>query len=221
MSESITVANTRVNIDTHPSKCPVCSFGIQPVLRAVSMNNNNFSQHTIINIAYECTHSKCKTLFIASYKMFHQTGSTWVLFDTQPRKYQPQQSDQDILDLSSSFISIFDQASQAESIGLNEICGVGYRKALEFLIKDYCISEDPESIDEIKSMPLGAVIRKFISDSNIQKCATRATWLGNDETHYVRKWDSKDIEDLKILIQLTCSWIKTDVLTKRYLEEMR
>lgn len=27
----------------------------------------------------------------------------------------------------------------------------------------------------------------------------RAAWLGNDETHYVRKWPEKDVKDLKSL----------------------
>ena len=45
-------------------------------------------------------------------------------------------------------------------------------------------------------------------------------WLGNDETHYVRKWEEKDIRDLKILIRLTESWIQNSILTDKYLREM-
>ena len=40
-----------------------------------------------------------------------------------------------------------------------------------------------------------------------------AVWLGNDETHYLRKWDGKDLKDLESLIQLTCYWIMSDQLT--------
>ena len=32
--------------------------------------------------------------------------------------------------------------------------------------------------------------------------------LGNDETHYSRKWVDMDINDLKILIRLTVTWMK-------------
>lgn len=32
-------------------------------------------------------------------------------------------------------------------------------------------------------------------------------WLGNDETHYVRRWEEKDLSDLKRLISMTVSWI--------------
>jgi len=41
-----------------------------------------------------------------------------------------------------------------------------------------------------------------------------------DGTHYVRKWEGKDIEDLKRLIQLTMNWIQSDFLTRDYEEKM-
>lgn len=50
--------------------------------------------------------------------------------------------------------------------------------------------------------------------------ARRTAWLGNDETHYVRLWSGKDLEDLKALLALTVSWVNTHLLTKKYLKEM-
>ena len=41
--------------------------------------------------------------------------------------------------VSSSFEEIYNQAYCAEQLSLNQICGTGYRKALEFLIKEYLI----------------------------------------------------------------------------------
>ena len=46
------------------------------------------------------------------------------------------------------------------------------------------------------------------------------TWLGNDETHYIRRWQDKQINDLKRLIQLTINWIHNTLLPKKYLEDM-
>jgi len=42
---------------------------------------------------------------------------------------------------SKNFIVIYNQAFTAEINGLTEICGLGYRKAFEFLIKDYLIKK--------------------------------------------------------------------------------
>ncbi len=52
------------------------------------------------------------------------------------------------------------------------------------------------------------------------KSQPRAVWLGNDQTHYLRKWEDKDLADLKRLIQLTLHWIEMDELTKKTLEDM-
>ncbi|MGF6947536.1 hypothetical protein QF028_000029 [Neobacillus sp. B4I6] len=50
--------------------------------------------------------------------------------------------------------------------------------------------------------------------------AERAVWLGNDETHYVRKWDDKDLKDLKNLIDLTVYFISMTIKANKYKAEM-
>ena len=103
---------------------------------------------------------------------------------------------------------------------MSQIAGVGYRKALEFLVKDYCSSKSPEDAEAIKKTMLGPCIDRFVSDENIKDCAKLATWLGNDETHYIRRWEDKDINDLKALIELTASWIQTSIKTDSYRASM-
>lgn len=94
-----------------------------------------------------------------------------------------------ITEISPSFDKIYNEAYKAEQQDLEEICGVGYRKALEFLIKDYLISKGEENEETIKNAPLGQCIQNYVNDDRIKKVAKRAAWLGNDETHYVRKWE--------------------------------
>jgi hypothetical protein len=100
-------------------------------------------------------------------------------------------------------------------LGLLLISGPGYRKALEFLIKDYLTSlqTTDEAKKDIADLPLMAAIKKYVTDKRMLTTAERATWLGNDEAHYVRKWEDKDLQDLKNLIQLTCYWIQSEHLT--------
>jgi hypothetical protein len=50
--------------------------------------------------------------------------------------------------------------------------------------------------------------------------AKRAIWLGNDETHIVRKWEKKDLQDLKSLICITVTSIKRIEQIKEYNESM-
>lgn len=107
-----------------------------------------------------------------------------------------------------------------ESINAKNLFGLGLRKSLEFLIKDFCIIKKPDKKESIIKSTLSQCINNYIDDHKIKLCAERATWLGNDETHYEKKWGDKDIDDLKILVKLTINWIESDILTKKYNKEM-
>ena len=127
-----------------------------------------------------------------------------------------------ITSISPSFSAIYNQAYHAEQANLDQICGVGYRKALEFLIKDYLISKekDEKVVENIKNKFLNNCIQEDVQNENIKNVAKRAVWLGNDETHYTRKWADKDVSHLKQLIELTIRWIENEVETERVLQEI-
>lgn len=69
-------------------------------------------------------------------------------------------------------------------------------------------------------MLLAKCIDDYVDDAMVKAVAKRAVWLGNDETHYVRKWEEKDVHDLKGLIRLTTLWIEKERETERLLSEM-
>lgn len=106
------------------------------------------------------------------------------------------------------------KAEQAEAQSLNSIAGVGYRKALEFLIKDYCISNNPSDTSKIEQSPLSFVIENYIDSENIKTLAKAATWIGNDETHYVRKHHDYDCNSLKAFIEVTVRFIDDQTILK-------
>jgi hypothetical protein len=93
-----------------------------------------------------------------------------------------------------------------------DVAGPGYRKALEFLIKDYAIQLNPGHDDEIRTGQLAAVIRGFLAGDKLIVVSSRAAWLGNDETHYERRWIGKDLQDLKKLINATVHFIAMERL---------
>jgi len=126
----------------------------------------------------------------------------------------------EISEISPYYAQIYNQSLKAEHYDLKDIAGCGYRKSLEFLVKDYAIKNFPDKSKEIKLKTLSACINDYCDDAKLKACASRAAWLGNDETHYCRRWEGKDLQDLKVLIRLTESWILTNLLTSKYLEEM-
>lgn len=205
-----------VGVEESPDFCPVCNVGVSPDFLAAF----TCSTSSEIDAIYTCPKSNCRKVFIATYKRSH-LKSSYYISSLSPRTFERVLIVEEVADISPQFAEIFSQATQAEAHGLGEIAGVGYRKSLEYLIKDYCIKQHPESEEDIKKRPIAQVIENFVSNENIKQCAKRAIWLGNDETHYVRKWEGKDVKDLKLLIQITVSWIQQEVITKRLLEDMQ
>jgi hypothetical protein len=202
-------------IDSIPDTCPICHHGIEPIFQFSFIDKTEE-----IQAVFRCPRSSCNNLFIAYYSP-HTTRRGLVLYKVAPQITKPQEFSSEVKALSPSFVEIYNQAFSAESFELDQICGCGYRKALEFLIKDYVIYKSPTLKDEIEKKKLAKVINENVDDTKIKTTAELATWLGNDETHFVRKWTDLDIKDLKQLIQLTVKWIESEIITADYKTRMR
>jgi hypothetical protein len=137
-----------------------------------------------------------------------------------PKTTKAEEFSKYILESSPEFSKIYNQALEAEGHHLDKIAGVGLRKALEYLIKDYSIIKRPNDEENIKKLPLGNVIENYVDDHKVKACAKRAVWLGNDETHYIRKWEDKDISHLKLLIGLTVKWVEGELMMEEYIQDM-
>lgn len=201
--------------------CPYCQTSMTPDLLYGSVSTKSG-----MNIFCRCTNHNCERTFISIYRTHERlsNGHDTYAFSTvkQDMSLLKEQFSEVVMKISPNFANIYNQAYSAQQMNLNEICGVGYRKALEFLIKDYVMSSitDDAAKEKIKRKPLGTCIQEDITAINIKEVAKRAVWLGNDETHYVRKWEDKDIHNLIETIKLTIHWIETEEATRRILEEM-
>jgi hypothetical protein len=207
-----------VTIDKVPDKCPLCHKGIEPKETGANAQHPDWVEKLL-----RCPRTECDRLFIARYK--HQStnpnGIRHYVFDEAiPTTVIPRPFNDIIREVSPKFCEIFDQAHEGEGRSLALISGPGYRKALEFLIKDYLLKLHPTEGDEIKAMQLGACIKKYIKSEELKDVASRAAWLGNDETHYVRVWADKDLKDLKDLIELTINWIEIEKRTAALRQSM-
>lgn len=201
-------------IDGLPDCCPLCHKYMLPIERDAFINSD-FQ----IQVIYQCTNHECLHLFIAYYSK-NPNSNLYKLRTTEPVTPIPMGFDKIIEELSPDFVDIYNQANHAESLNLEHLAGIGLRKAFEFLIKDYAISKNPDKAEQIKKMKLSKCIKTYITNEKTKKCAERATWLGNDETHYVRIWETKDISDLKKLIDITVSGILNELQAEQYISEM-
>lgn len=203
-------------IERKSVKCPFCGvINIPEYLFEKNVERSDF-----FNVFTQCTNPTCRNMFITQFSTVgvRKPVFTKILPTALPEK---RTFSNIISELSPNFCEIYNQAYIAEQTNLMQICGTGYRKSLEFLIKDYLISTLPEDQHEaIKNKFLNNCIRDNISNINIKTVASRAVWLGNDETHYTRKWEDKDINDLKSIIELTLHWIESEIRTQKLLEDM-
>lgn len=189
--------------------CPCCGIATSPTfIDGYFIGHNNSYIPSTAYIIFHCP--SCRKLYIAKYYIpydysiindmipYNQTP----LFPTctYPGRHVLPEFSENIQQLSPMFIETYKQACYAEenenTVGL---AGLGYRKAIEFLIKDYLIKIDPHEKDNIIKMSLGKCINNL--DENIQDIAKAATWLGNDEVHYFKKHKDYGIDDMKDFIQ--------------------
>lgn len=203
-----------------PDVCPLCHHAIDPIIHFAFCDRQKPGADNCLQVIFRCTKNNCLNLFIANYSAVNSDCRQFKYSHSVPLKKVNEDFGETIKKISPNFCDIYNQALAAEQDNLREICGVGYRKAIEFLIKDYLIKQTPDKEEEIKKAFLGTCIDKKISNDNLKAMAKRATWLGNDETHYLKKWEGKDLEDLKKLIKATIYWIEMEELTKESKEDM-
>lgn len=210
-----------------PTDCPICKRKIKPNFLFGYIN----IEKSMMYIIFECL--GCNRCFIKSCKCELKNIYLSINpgYSNSPAEAKELEDDSDsmiapnipnqisfsdyINTVSPKFVEIYNQAHTAECYSLNEIAGIGYRKSIEFLIKDFLsIEKTGEEKEAIKLSPLAQCISKDINNENLKIAASRAVWIGNDETHYIRKHTDKDITDLKRLIDLTVRWIEMECMTK-------
>ena len=210
-------------VDKFPDECPVCKKGNEFKPRYGFYKPDKYSGFdSRLQIVFRCPRLDCQVMFFAFYNnTFDRIPDRWFFnhfrFIEAAEKIE---FPEPIPAISKRFTRIYFQAAMADANGMDEICGPGYGKALEFLIKDYLIYLHPERTEEIKKKLKLTLLIDEIEDGDIQVVADRASWLRNDETHYEKIWKEEDVQSLKDLIELTVSHIKRTEMTKKYKEKM-
>ena len=198
-----------------PANCPCCETSYSALPHSTILVESSNETITAYSVFF-CP--SCEECFFACYDViegdFNYVG---VLHAIYPHPASKTVFSSSLQNLSPSFIKIYNQAEQAEVSGLNEIAGLGYRKSLEFLVKDYAISIHPDKKTEIEASLLGNCISMYIENEKIKALAKASSWLGNDEAHYTRKHKNYNIDDLKRFINTIIAFIDYE---SNYLEAL-
>ncbi|GMC00416.1 hypothetical protein [Enterococcus thailandicus] len=205
--------------------CPHCGNPGTHTLYA-SMTSNPFNNiENSVSLFLQCPRRECNKFHIQEFPFTKISEDSARIKSVEPKLTHTYRVklDNTLPDLVNNnfpnFKSIYEQSLEAESQGLDQIAGVGFRKSIEFLIKEYVISQDPSSSEEVKSKFLGKVINENLSEfPKIQALAKAAVWIGNDETHFVRVHDDKDIQDMKGFLTAAALFISAELKVEEALE---
>lgn len=188
--------------------CPMCHKAGKPVFaNGCMVRSFNEDEKPQIFTVWYCTN--CKKYYVSLYHM--KTNLLNVEKDTlypYPTEISEDTIPQDIKDMYPDFTKIYSEACECERNNLMRIAGTGYRKALEFLVKDYLQLEQNLTKEEIGECRLEKCCKK-IEFETIREFANAAKWLGNDETHYVVKHPDYDITQMKAFLVSLISCIHT------------
>ena len=130
--------SSTVSVDI-PSICPRCgvSHGREPLISYICKPKlePDLKQSYVYSL-YFC--SACDRCFYVTYRVWisiYGVNNSEIV-EVLPAPLPKQDFSERLKELSPKFIEIYQQSQIAEDAGLSELCGMGYRKALEFLVKD-------------------------------------------------------------------------------------
>lgn len=194
-----------------PGTCPRCNLAWQPhcVCAVYTELDDDNEDEYYVDVMWLCPN--CKETSISNYDSYSDPDTRFT--GSFPNAVPETEFYGGIKELSPSFVKIYHEALTAERCNLFEIAGMGYRKALEFLIKDYAIKNNPADKEIIATTDLSACIKKYIANPRAEAVIKRTVWIGNDQVHYVKLHTNLDLEDLKALLNLSLSYITMELQT--------
>jgi len=214
--------------DPLPDQCPHCHTGVEPRVLDAFLSDPTRQDNNIL-VVLQCPKNDCKNFFgvVYAYSQMDSIRSHREVYrrsEVIGGTFKGKVISAEIKAISPKYAEILNQALAAKAWRLSEVAGPGLRKALEFLIRDFLkveLAGEPDKLEGMaRTMALGAVISNFIGDPSIKTCASRAAFLGNEETHYYRTWTEHDINDLETLLDLTEKFVGLRLSARKYEAEL-
>lgn len=209
-------SSANVEVDEY---CPHCKMPMSPkLIYAIASNLYDIGKNSVC-VLLQCSRSSCQKFFALEFPFLRRNGSPSIerVYPAVKYTYSPHLENnlpKNLNDTFPEFKKIYDQSLEAESMGLDEIAGVGYRKAVEFLLKEFVIYKDTNKREEIEKKFLGKVISEDLTDlPRIQALAKATVWIGNDETHFVKVHTDKDLKDMKEFLSAAALYISAELKT--------
>lgn len=190
-----------------PNVCPYCGVTIDSVhkeTKEITYSSSDIKRVYIV--VFQCTNDTCNKYHFAVYlsKTIYggggsQTATLAYVYPNSP----PQGLMKSINEISPSCAKIYNQAIDSEQKGLDELVGIGIRKALDFLLYDMGerYYKEESAFNNNPKTTLMDRVKKFIDNPKVVSLATASAWLGNDFTHPIRRHPDKEVAELKAIME--------------------
>ena len=157
-------------------------------------------------VVYRCTH--CGNPYLVTYKIDPKAKMT-TFEQFFPSYHAEEYRNERLQEMSPRFIEAYNQALRAEAINDLELAAIGYRHALECLVKDYAIIELKKDREEVVKKTLAEAIGEYLGEKELVATADVVRILGNDYAHYERKYPEHDFALLKNYMRIFIGLIET------------
>lgn len=104
-------------------------------------------------------------------------------------------------ELSPRFYDYLSQALFADYHNHQDLAAMGFRSALEILCKDFVIKEMGVAQEKVENMHLQVLIDTHFPEVKLKNTAHLVRMLGNDYTHYVKRYSTEEYQTLKIAFE--------------------
>lgn len=185
-----------------PNTCPHCGKGIAPIVHTSDASAKKD------RVAFILSCPICEHFFFSTHTIQKLPDDTLLsVLETVLPYRKPDSLIPEILRQAYPyFYQIYDQATEAETHGLDKISGMAYRKALEILVKQYLIKQIPNEEEHILKESLGKSIDRIPLES-IRNLAKAISWIGNDQTHMLQRHPDYKVPEMKRFMSALCHLI--------------
>ena len=159
-----------------PIICPHCGISTDFILSTSAVVQSDTSWFLVG--MYKCTDCGKQTLSISDRRLDEPTDAKNIF--VYPESNVELFDNDNLRALSERFMYIYNQAERSEFAGSLELAAIGYRSALEVLIKDFAIHELGKPEDEVVNKTLFDAISSYLANEALTNSVDVVRILGND-----------------------------------------
>jgi len=180
-----------------PMICPHCGIGTDGIFKQHA--TLELTRALAVVVTYKCT--DCEHIFLCVYLRNNENPQDSNAVCLYPQAIL-EQVNPELREISETFVDMYDAAQRAENVGDTRLAAIGYRTALEYLIKDYAIKELKENETEVGKKKLIHCIKDYLDDEGLIKSSDVVRILGNDFTHFIQDYPELDFSVFKCYLDI-------------------